>query len=139
MDLNGNDVNFYAREDGTTGSFLKLVCETQTDLQYTRSQTETATKCGIKRSKGPLGWTIPIAGIVKTDASASEVSYEQLQAWMVNGTDIEVKIESPTGTGTDFYHSGTGFLQDLNLSLPSDGFASFTGTVAGTEEPDIIP
>ncbi len=135
--LQGKDINIYVRESGTTGSFLKLVCETSSGIDIATNTTTTVTKCASYTSTSEPTVTLNVDGVVETSPTGSEISFEQLLSYIVNGTLVDVKYESPVSSGTDFYVAGTAYLTALSLTAPAEGLASFTGTITITGTVDI--
>jgi TP901-1 family phage major tail protein len=135
--IQGKDIVVKVREAGTTGAFLQMLCETTASIEMSRPETTTQTKtCGTLRSRGSLEWSVPVEGVVETDPDTGFVSYQQLLTWMTSDVDLEVEVAD---SNNDIFLSGDVFLSNLNLTAPTDGFASFTATLAGTGNPDVTP
>jgi hypothetical protein len=135
--INGADVVLQLRENGTTGSYLSLVCETDNSMTGTTTVTTTRTKCEVLKTVSEPEYSWAFNAVVKVDPSASEVSYEQLLSWFNNGTLLDFKRENPSG-GANFYQAGTVYISDLADAAPEEGFFTFSGTLQMTGALDII-
>jgi len=137
--LNGKDLNLYVRENGSTGAYKKMVCETNSGVEISTSTTETVTKCATYSSTSTPSFTFPIDAVLETAPSATEVSFEECLSYIFNSTLLDVKFENPVGSGTNFFIQGTARISALSISAPAEGLVSFTGTLTGTGTFDITP
>ena len=137
--IQGKDLNVYIRESGTTGSYLKLVCETTSGMEISTNVSTTVTKCASYSSVGEPTVTLSVDGVVETAPTGSEIGFETLLSYIVNNTLVDVKYEDPAGAGTNFYMAGTAYLSALSISAPAEGLATFTGTITITGTVDITP
>ena len=134
----GKDVTMGLRENGTTGSFLSLICETNNAMDASANVNTIVTKCGTIQSVSPPVYNFSVDGITETNPSASQVSYEQLLSWFNNNTLLDFKRENPSG-GANFYQKGTCYISALSDALPAEGEMTFSVTFAVTGSLDIIP
>ena len=134
----GKDVTMGLRENGTTGSYLSLICETNNAMDASANVTTTVTKCGTIQSVAPPVYNFSVDGITETAPSGSQVSYEQLLSWFNGNTLLDFKRENPSG-GANFYQQGTCYISALSDALPAEGEMTFSVTFAVTGNLDIIP
>lgn len=138
--IQGVDVKIQLSSDGVT--YKTLVCETQSQMQLQRQINETRTKCGGGTTEIGLGaktYTITGSAAIETAPAGTEVSYSQLLTWFEAGTLIYVKYESPTASGTNFYHQGQAYITDLNVQAQTDQVVTADLTIRVSGTLDVTP
>lgn len=135
----GKDITMGLRENGTTGSYLSLVCETTNSMDASANVTAVVTKCSTLQSVAPPTYNFSVDGITETAPTGSQVSYEQLLSWFNVNTLLDFKRENPAASGTNFYQQGTCYISALSDAAPAEGYMSFSVTFAVTGNLDIIP
>jgi TP901-1 family phage major tail protein len=136
--INGKDVVLKLRENGTTGSYLNLVCETSNSMDATANVTTTVTKCSTLQAVAAPVYNFKVDAIVETAPGGSEVSYEQVLSWLNSNTKLDFKREYPSG-GADFYQQGTCYISSLSDAAAAEGYMTFSIGFAVTGSLDIIP
>jgi hypothetical protein len=134
--LQGKDVNIYIRENGSTGAFKRLVCTSSTGEEFSPNQVTVVTNCGPLTMINDTPVSFPLDGIVKVDPDSDEVSYNELKSYIINGTLVDVEYKSDDNS---VYTTCSAYLTALSLSSPSEGFATFTGSITSTGTIDITP
>ena len=64
-------------------------------------------------------------------------------AAFANGTQVSVRVQNPTVTGssegTAYYHQFEGYITSLTMNQATTEFINFSGTVASTGEIAVAP
>jgi hypothetical protein len=135
----GSSVTLQLRENGSTGAYSNVICETSSSYDGTASVTTTVTKCNtVTAVSSPTG-TFSVDGIFETSPSAGQVSAEQMNAWFHANTLLDIKYEDPESTGTNFYIQGTGYMTAFNITSPAEGNVTFTAAFQMTGTIDVTP
>jgi polyisoprenoid-binding protein YceI len=137
--IQGSSVTLQLRENGNTGSYLNVVCETTSSLSGSTSVSTEITKCSTLTSVANPTMTFSVEGIAETNPTAGQVSIEQLLAWFTGKTLLDIKYEDPENGGTNFYIQGSGYMTEFGITSPSEGNVSFTGTFQISGTIDITP
>ena len=137
--IQGTSVSLQLRENGTTGAYLNVVCETTSSLSGSASVTTAVTKCNTITSVSSPTVTFAVEGVAETAPSAGQVSVEILLAWFQNNTLLDVKYEDPEGTGANFYVQGTGYMTEFGITSPAEGAVTFTASFQLTGSIDVTP
>jgi len=137
--IQGSSVTMQLRENGTTGGYLNVVCETTSSLSGSASVSTEVTKCNTLTSVASPTITFAVEGIAETSPSAGQVSIEQLLGWFTAKTLLDIKYEDPEGTGVNFYVQGTGYMTEFGITSPSEGNVSFTASFQLTGTIDVTP
>lgn len=117
---------FISADSGTT--WKEIVCAEDQSLEGTRNTTSRVTKCGTLKSKGPASWSMPFAGVAKTDPESDEVSAQDMIEYFQEGTELDFKFAHKTDESI-LYRQGTGFLSGYTEEYPAEDFVGFNGTV----------
>lgn len=137
--IQGTSVTLQLRENGTTGAYLNVICETTSSLSGSASVTTAVTKCNTITSVAAPTITFAIEGVAETSPSAGQVSVENLLAWFQGNTLLDVKYEDPEGSGTNFYVQGAGYMTEFGITSPAEGAVTFTASFQLTGTVDITP
>ncbi len=127
--ISSNDVTIYKRT-GTVAPYVwkPLVCATDATLGMTREKIESKTKCGKTSKAGTRGWTMTMAGEVKTDPTATEVSDEAVFADFDQDSDVHYAFRNISGT---FGYEGDGVVNKLDYNAGVDGVLTFNIDIGG--------
>jgi len=126
-----------------TSSYKTLVCLRTSSVNTTVSVTEEETNCGKLTSIGEPGFTFSFDAICEVSPGASQATYEDCLAAIVNKTQVKVRFQNPTVTGasvgTLYYHQCDAFFTDLTLNQDAAGgsYINFSGTIQSTGTLDI--
>jgi hypothetical protein len=137
--IQGTSVSLQLRENGTTGAYLNVVCETTSSLSGSASVTTAVTKCNTITSVSAPTVTFAVEGVAETSPSAGQVSVENMLGWFQGNTLLDIKYEDPEGGGTNFYVQGTGYMTEFGITSPAEGAVTFTASFQLTGSIDIIP
>ncbi len=137
--IQGSSVTLQLRENGTTGAYLNVVCETTSSLSGSASVSTEVTKCNTLTSVSSPTVTFSVEGIAETSPSAGQVSIEQLLSWFTGKSLLDIKYEDPEGGGTNFYVQGSGYITEFGITSPSEGNVSFTASLQLTGSIDVTP
>lgn len=137
--IQGSSVTMQLRENGTTGGYLNVVCETTSSLSGSASVSTEVTKCATLTSVASPTLTFSVEGIAETSPSAGQVSIEQLLGWFTAKTLLDIKYEDPESSGTNFYVQGAGYMTEFGITSPSEGNVSFTASFQLTGTIDVTP
>ena len=137
--IQGSSVTLQLRENGTTGAYLNVVCETTSSLSGSASVSTEVTKCNTLTSVSAPTMTFSVEGIAETAPTAGQVSIEQLLSWFTSKSLLDIKYEDPEGTGVNFYVQGAGYITELGITSPSEGNVSFTASLQLTGAIDVTP
>lgn len=137
--IQGTDVTLQLRENGTTGAYLNVVCETNSDMKGSASVKTEVTKCSTLTSVSAPVINFSVDGIAETAPTADQVSIETLLTWFVNNTLLDVKYENPEGAGTDYHLQGTCYMTDFGITSPAEGSVGFSASFQMTGTIDTTP
>ena len=137
--IQGTSVSLQLRENGTTGAYLNVVCETTSSLSGSASVTTAVTKCNTITSVSAPTVTFAVEGVAETSPTAGQVSVENMLGWFQGNTLLDIKYEDPEGGGTNFYVQGTGYMTEFGITSPAEGAVTFTASFQLTGSIDIIP
>jgi hypothetical protein len=137
--IQGTSVSLQIRQNGTTGDYLNVVCETTSSLSGSASVTTAVTKCNTITSVSAPTITFAVEGVAETSPSAGQVSVENMLGWFQGNTLLDIKYEDPEGSGTNFYVQGTGYMTEFGITSPAEGAVTFTASFQLTGSIDIIP
>jgi hypothetical protein len=137
--IQGTSVSLQIRQNGTTGDYLNVVCETTSSLSGSASVTTAVTKCNTITSVSAPTVTFAVEGVAETSPSAGQVSVENMLGWFQGNTLLDIKYEDPEGGGTNFYVQGTGYMTEFGITSPAEGAVTFTASFQLTGSIDIIP
>ena len=137
--IQGSSVTMQLRENGSTGAYLNVVCETTSSLSGSASVSTEVTKCNTLTSVASPTITFAVEGIAETSPSAGQVSIEQLLGWFTAKSLLDILYEDPEGGGTNFYVQGTGYMTEFGITSPSEGNVSFTASFQLTGSIDVTP
>lgn len=138
--VNGVDDKIELSSNG--GSTWKFViCETTNTFTGTRNSSKTPTKCDggtTAASKGTYEWSFSAGIVIDTAPTVGQVSYEELLAWFVGGTDLLLRNQNDA-TGVNYYHSGTVFISSLSKSSEAEGLVTADIEFSGNGALDYTP
>lgn len=137
--IQGSSVTLQLRQNGTTGAYLNVVCETTSSLSGSASVSTEVTKCNTLTSVSSPTITFSVEGIAETVPGSGNVSVEDMLLWFTNNTLLDIKYEDPEGSGTNFYVQGAGYMTEFGITSPSEGNVSFTASFQLTGTIDITP
>ena len=137
--IQGSSVTLQLRQNGTTGSYSNVVCETTSSLSGSASVSTEVTKCNTYTSVSSPTITFAVEGIAETTPSAGQVSIEQLLSWFNGKNLLDIKYEDPESSGTNFYVQGTGYITEFGITSPTEGNVSFTASFQLTGTIDTTP
>jgi hypothetical protein len=126
-------------------SFKPLVCLRTSSVNTTMDATTEQTNCGAFTSPSAPQMSVDFDAICETDPAGltpASISYEEVLAAMVNKTEVNVRVQNPTVTGssvgTVYYHQFKGYITDLTLNQSTTEFINFSGTIQSNGALDII-
>lgn len=104
--------------DAFTSTYT-VVCLTSQSMNRERPVNNTDTQCGTVSGRGNPTRSIDATLVVNTTPAAlaagvGEASYKLLEQWFEGDTALTFKRESPVGSGTDIYQTGTCYITKLN-------------------------
>lgn len=123
---------------GVTGTYKVLVCLRNSSVNTELAVTSEETNCGTKTAVGNATATIDFDAVCETAPSASQISYEDLLASLVNKTLIGAKVSSPSA-GASYHHQFAAYVTSLSLGQEAGAYISFSGTLTSDGAIDIIP
>jgi len=125
-------------------SFKPLVCLRTSSVNTTMDATTEQTNCGAFTSPSAPQMSVDFDAICETDPAGltpASISYEEVLAAMVNKTEVNVRVQNPTVTGssvgTVYYHQFKGYITDLTLNQSTTEFINFSGTIQSNGALDI--
>ena len=123
-------------------SYKNLVCLRTSSVNTTMDATTEQTNCGVLTSPSEPQMTVDFDAICETAPTVAQVSYEDLLSAMVNKTQVTVRVQNPTVTGssvgTVYYHQFAGYITDLTMNQSTTEFINFSGTIQSTGTLDVI-
>jgi hypothetical protein len=128
---------------GAATTFKTLVCLRNSSVETTTTVSEEETNCGKLTSVAVPGFTFNFDAICQTAPGGSEASYEDCLSAIANSTEISVRLQNPTVTGssigTVYYHAAQAYITSLTLNQDASGgaYISFSGTIQSTGTLDI--
>ena len=137
--IQGTSVSLQLRDNGSTGSYMNVVCETTSSLSGSASVTTAVTKCNTITSVSAPTVTFSVEGIAETSPDSGQVSVNMLLSWFQANTLLDIVYEDPEGDGTNFYIQGTGYITEFGITSPAEGAVTFTASFQLTGSIDIIP
>ena len=137
--IQGSSVTLQLRQNGTTGAYSNVVCETTSSLSGSASVSTEVTKCNTYTSVSSPTITFAVEGIAETTPSAGQVSIEELLSWFTGKNLLDIKYEDPESSGTNFYVQGTGYITEFGITSPTEGNVSFTASFQLTGTIDTTP
>jgi hypothetical protein len=137
--IQGTSVSLQLRENGTTGAYLNVVCETTSSLSGSASVNTAVTKCNTITSVSAPTVTFAVEGVAETSPTSGQVSVENMLAWFQGNRLLDILYEDPEGSGTNFYIQGTGYMTEFGITSPAEGAVTFTASFQLTGSIDIIP
>jgi hypothetical protein len=121
--LQGADVEFMVREAGSSDVWRRMVCSIDDQFELTNETTETDTKCGTYIGIKPVKANISGNAVFNTEATGSEVSYEDVTNWQINNTPMEFIYRN------EAYTSGSGSTVAAGDVLYFTGAGYFSATM----------
>ena len=137
--IQGSSVTMQLRENGSTGAYLNVVCETTSSLSGSASVSTEVTKCNTLTSVASPTITFSVEGIAETSPTSDQVSINQLLGWFTAKSLLDIVYEDPEADGTNFYVQGTGYMTEFGITSPSEGNVSFTASFQLTGSIDVTP
>jgi hypothetical protein len=125
--IDGELVALYVSADSGT-TWKEIVCAEDQSLEGSRNTTSRPTKCGILKSKGPVGWSMPFAGVASITPESTQVSAQQMITYFQNGTDLDFKFAHKTDADI-LYREGSGFISAYTEEYPTEDYVGFSGTI----------
>lgn len=127
--VNGKDMIFMI--DPANGSYYDLVvCLTSNSYERSSAVIEASSKCGTRQLPGTKTRTIQIEGEVEFESGAGRMSEADLNTLFENDTPFGWLFGPETPIAGDVYYTGVdAILSNLTISAPTDGAATFSGTV----------
>lgn len=136
--IQGSIQNIDIDVTGTGSSYKTLVCLRTSSVNTTTSVNEDETNCGKLTSVGIPGFSFDFDAVCETAPTVSQVTYSSLLSAIKNGTQIKVRFQNPTvtgsSTGTVYYHEASAYVTDLTLNQDAAGgaYMNFSGTIQST-------
>lgn len=137
--IQGTSVTLQLKDNGSTGDYLNVVCETTSSFSGSASVTTAVTKCNTITSVSAPTVTFSVEGIAESNPSSGQVSIEMLLGWFQGNTLLGIKYEDPEGNGGNFYIQGTGYMTEFGITSPAEGAVTFTASFQLTGSIDITP
>jgi len=132
------DIKLPGEED-----YDSLVCLRTSSVNGTTDSTVEQTNCGTFTSIGKPNMTVDFDAICETAPTASQISYGSMLTAFTNGTEIDVRVQSPVFSGSSagavYYQQFKGYITSLTLNQSTTEFINFSGTVQSNGAIDIIP
>ena len=124
-------------------SYKNLVCLRTSSVNSTVDSTTDQTNCGVLTAIGEPQMSLDFDAICETAPNGSSVSYKSLLTAFANGTQVSVRVQNPTVTGssegTAYYHQFEGYITSLTMNQATTEFINFSGTIASTGEIAVAP
>jgi polyisoprenoid-binding protein YceI len=137
--IQGTSVTLQLKENGSTGDFLNVVCETTSSLSGSASVTTAVTKCNTITSVSAPTVTFSVEGIAETSPDSGQVSVNMLLSWFQANALLDIVYEDPEGDGSNFYINGTGYITEFGITSPAEGAVTFTASFQLTGSINVIP
>lgn len=144
-EMQGSRVGIYIRQYGTTGAFKRIVCEETCSIDLTNDVQTTKTKCGVFKGVDVTDWKISGNGVANFNPGPAEASVQDLQAWQIGQTKVEVFVQNESFTegvttydvGEVFKLGGGAYLTAQQVSFPTNDVVKFTYNLEGIGTPDV--
>ena len=126
---------------GTT--WKSLVCLRNSSVETSSTVNEDETNCGKLVSVSTPGFTFNFDAVCENAPTGSQASYEDCLSAIANSTEVSVRFQNPTTTGssigTFYYHKAQAYFTSLTLNQDSSGgaYVSFSGTLQSSGVLDI--
>jgi hypothetical protein len=124
-------------------SYKSLVCLRTSSVNGTTDSTVEQTNCGTYTSIGKPTMSIDFDAICETAPDGNSVSYGSLLTAFNAGTQIAVRVQNPTVTGTSqgaaYFQAFSGYITSLTLNQATTEFINFSGTIQSNGAIDIVP
>jgi hypothetical protein len=123
-------------------AFKTLVCVSSGTVDGSVEVTTEQTDCGVLTSVGDPSYTITAEALCESAPTVDQVSYEDLLTAFVNKSNVAVRVQNPTVTGsslgTVYYHSFSARITNLSLNKSSSAaYISFSVTLQSDGAIDI--
>lgn len=133
--ISGNDVNIFVRTATGPDVYKGLVCGTDASLTTSKDPIESTTKCGRSIKPGIFKWEMNFSGEVDTSPDTTEHSLADIWASYQAGTIGTWALQK---ADLSWGFLGTGYITKCDVSAPVDGIVTFTVTITGEGELDIL-
>lgn len=118
-----------------------LVCLRTSSVNGTTDSTVEQTNCGTFTSIGKPNMSVDFDAICETAPTSSQISYSALLTAFNNGTEIDVRVQSPVFSGSSagaaYYQQFKGYITSLTLNQSTTEFINFSGTIQSNGAIDI--
>ena len=129
---------------GAATTYKSLVCLRNSSVETSSTVNEDETNCGKLVSVSTPGFTFNFDAVCENAPSGSQASYEDCLAAIAASTEVTVRFQNPTTTGssvgTFYYHKAQAYFTNLTLNQDASGgaYVSFSGTIQSTGSLDIV-
>ena len=125
-------------DGGTT--FKSLVCEENSSATFETATTSRVTKCGTFSTGSEQTATFDYTGVVKSDPTGTELSYETVLGYWKAGTALVIRRENPA-LGANIYQKADVTITSIGDESNAGDLVSFnvTFTVSDTSTLDFTP
>lgn len=124
-------------------SYKNLVCLRTSSVNSTVDSTTDQTNCGVLTAIGEPQMSLDFDAICETAPNGQSVSYKSLLTAFAAGTQVSVRVQNPTvsgsSEGTAYYHQFEGYITSLTMNQATTEFINFSGTIASTGEIAVAP
>jgi hypothetical protein len=128
--LSGKDLLLYrGTGTGSPETFELVACLTSNDINQTKSQISTETKCGTIKLPGTKSATVPFAFIPYLSPDAGKVAMGTMQTGYENDTSSNWKATTVAAVAGDPIFTFKGFLSELSWKADANGAFSGSGTI----------
>jgi hypothetical protein len=118
-------------------TWLSGVCEEDSQFDLSNDVTTKKTKCSTFKGISAVDATISGNLVLNADPGADEYSYNDIQGWQKQKTQLHFKYEhEAVGSflaGQAFSHTGVGYFTQSTLSNPGDEVATVSFTFSVTD------
>jgi hypothetical protein len=122
-------------------SYKNLVCLSTSSVNTTVGTSSNQTNCGVLIAPNEPSMSISFDAVCEVSPSVAQVSYGSLLTAMVNKTQIAVRVQNPTVTGSStgaaYYHQFAGYITSLTISQATGELIKFNGTISSNGTLDI--
>lgn len=126
INIQGKEFILKLREDGSTGAFSEVVCESTSGFSSSAAVTTETTKCGNRSTIAEPVATLTFEGIYEDKSTIGYVTANEIVDWHNATTKLNFQYSDPLA---NLYFEGNCYISEFTSSAPSEGFVTFTFTL----------
>lgn len=130
-EVQGNTINFYVRDFGTSQVWRKMTCEETLTFDITNNVNKSTTKCGVFKGLEVSDFKVSGTAVANFAPTPTEYSHDLLTFDQANIQKKEFRIQDPATLGSVILLAGGGYFTACQISFPANDVVKFTFTFEG--------